>query len=79
MRSERRGDDVRAMRSMRRKRSASVAAEPSEYVLEQIRRDRDRQRLRGLLLDGTESEPESTADGACFDGLRHLVVRRTTR
>ena len=42
----------------------------SEYVRELIRRDRDRQRLRGLLLDGAQSRPASTAGGGYFDGLR---------
>ncbi len=50
MRSEQRGDGVRAMRSVRPKRPASVAAESDEYVNEQIRRHRDRQRLCSLLL-----------------------------
>ena len=78
MRSEQRGDGARAMHSMRPRRSTSVAAESSEHVIEQIRRDRDRQHLRDLLLDGAESEPESSADGAFFDSLRQRVVRRTT-
>ena len=41
----------------------------SEYIRELIRRDRDRQHLRGLLLEGAESAPASTADD-CFDRLR---------
>ena len=78
MRSEQRGDGVRAMRSMQPTRSTSVAAEATEQVIERIRRDRDRRRLRGLLLKGAKSEPESTADGAFFDSLRQRVVRRPT-
>ena len=50
----------------------------SEYVRELIRRDRDRQRLRELLLDGAQSPPASTADGGYFDGLRERVRVRTT-
>ena len=50
----------------------------SEYVRELIRRDRDRQRLRGLLLGGADSAPASAADGAHFDRLRERVRRRTT-
>ncbi len=50
----------------------------SEYVRELIRRDRDRQRLRGLLLAGADSAPASAADGARFDRLRERVRRRTT-
>ena len=49
----------------------------SEYVRELIRRDRDRQRLRGLLLDGAQSRPTLTADGAYFDGLRERARGRT--
>ena len=48
----------------------------SEYVRELIRKDRDRQRLRGLLLDGAASAPTSPADKAFFDGLRQRVRRR---
>lgn len=49
----------------------------SEYVRELIRRDRDRQRLRGLLLDGARSRPTSTADGRYFDGVRTRARGRT--
>ncbi len=49
----------------------------SEYVRELIRRDRDRQRLRGLLLEGAQSSPASTADGRYFDGLRERARGRT--
>lgn len=49
----------------------------SEYVRELICRDRDRQRLRGLLLDGAQSRPASTADGGYFDRLRELARGRT--
>ena len=45
----------------------------SEYVRELIRRDRDRQRLRGLLLDGSASPPAATADADYFDRLRRRV------
>jgi antitoxin ParD1/3/4 len=46
-------------------------ASSSEYVRELIRRDRDREKLRGLLLEGMAS-PLSGAvvDKAYFDGLR---------
>lgn len=50
----------------------------SEYVRELIRRDRDRQRLRGLLLDGADSTPAATADRAWFARLRERTQRRTT-
>ena len=49
----------------------------SEYVRELIRRDRDRQRLRGLLLDGADSPPAATADRAWFDRLRERIHRTT--
>jgi antitoxin ParD1/3/4 len=47
----------------------------SEYVRELIRRDRDRdrQRLRDLLLEGADSAPAAPADGAYFDALRTRV------
>ena len=48
----------------------------SEYLRELIRRDRDRQRLRGLLLDGAQSRPAVTADGAYFAGLRERARGR---
>lgn len=48
----------------------------SEYVRELIRRDRDRQHLRGLLLEGTSSAPGPKADKAYFDSLRRRVRRR---
>ncbi|MYH28746.1 MAG: type II toxin-antitoxin system ParD family antitoxin [Acidobacteria bacterium] len=50
----------------------------SEYVRELIRRDRDRQRLRALLLDGADSAPVATADRAWFDRLRERARRTTT-
>ena len=49
-----------------------------EYARELIRTDRDRQRLRGLLLDGADSAPASATDGARFDRLRERVRRNTT-
>ncbi|HJV26812.1 MAG TPA: type II toxin-antitoxin system ParD family antitoxin [Aromatoleum sp.] len=45
----------------------------SEYVRELIRKDQDRQRLRGLLLAGAASEPGSPANAAYFEGLRDRV------
>jgi antitoxin ParD1/3/4 len=42
----------------------------SEYVRELIRKDQDRQHLRGLLLEGASSPPAAPADAAWFDGLR---------
>lgn len=45
----------------------------SEYVRELIRKDLDRQRLRGLLLQGAQSAPAATADDCYFEGLRARV------
>ena len=45
----------------------------SEYVRELLRRDRDRQRLRGLLLDGAASASTAPADEAYFGELRERV------
>lgn len=45
----------------------------SEYVRELIRKDQDRQPLRGLLLAGASSLPPQTADSAYFDALRDRV------
>ena len=42
----------------------------SEYVRELIRKDQDRQRLRGLLLEGAASPQAVTADADYFDELR---------
>ena len=48
----------------------------SEYVRELIRKDQDRQRLRGLLLDGVASPPSARADADYFDALRGRVLNR---
>lgn len=45
----------------------------SEYVRELIRKDQDRQRLRGLLIAGAESMPAAPADGDYFESLRSRV------
>ena len=50
----------------------------SEYVRELIRRDQDRQRLRGLLLDGAASPSAGPADQGYFDGLRERARGRKT-
>jgi antitoxin ParD1/3/4 len=42
----------------------------SEYVRELIRRDQDRQHLRGLLLEGASSPAGAPADRTYFEGLR---------
>jgi antitoxin ParD1/3/4 len=45
----------------------------SEYVRELIRKDQERQHLRGLLLEGAASAPAGPADVAYFEGLRRRV------
>ncbi|MCF7203297.1 type II toxin-antitoxin system ParD family antitoxin [Pseudomonas oligotrophica] len=42
----------------------------SEYVRELIRRDQDRQHLRGLLLTGAASPATAPADADYFESLR---------
>ena len=48
----------------------------SEYVQELIRKDADRTRLRGLLLDGATSATSGPADHRYFEALRQRVGRR---
>ncbi len=45
----------------------------SEYVRELIRKDQERQHLRGLLLEGAASAPADPADASYFEGLRRRV------
>jgi len=45
----------------------------SEYVRELIRKDQDRQHLRGLLIAGAESAPTVPVDGNYFESLRARV------
>lgn len=47
----------------------------SAYIRELIRRDRDRQHLRGRLLEGGESAPSVTVDEVYFENLRTGVRR----
>jgi len=42
----------------------------SAYVRELIRKDQDRQQLRGLLLAGAAAAPTAPADSGYFDALR---------
>lgn len=49
----------------------------SEYVRELIRRDQDRHRLRGLLLDGATSARGPVADDAYFAALGSRVESGT--
>ncbi len=45
----------------------------SEYVRDLIRRDQERERLRGLLLDGAASPAGPVADDSYFESLRSSV------
>jgi antitoxin ParD1/3/4 len=45
----------------------------SEYVRELIRKDQDRQHLRGLLTAGAASAPTAPVNEAYFEGLRNRV------
>lgn len=45
----------------------------SEYVRELIRKDQDRQHLRGLVLAGAESAPTAPVNGDYFESLRAKV------
>lgn len=47
----------------------------SEYMRELIRKDQDRQRLRGLLLEGASSPPAAPIDDAWFAGLRQRASK----
>jgi len=49
----------------------------SEYVRELIRKDQDRQHLRGLLLEGAASATAGPADDAYFESLRRRVGGRS--
>jgi antitoxin ParD1/3/4 len=49
----------------------------SEYVRELIRKDQDRQQLRGLLLAGAASVPTAPVDAGYFEGLRDQVRKAT--
>lgn len=42
----------------------------SEYMRALIRREQDREHLRGLLLEGASSEPTAPIDDSYLDGLR---------
>ncbi|RMG34286.1 MAG: type II toxin-antitoxin system ParD family antitoxin [Gammaproteobacteria bacterium] len=51
----------------------------SEYVRELIRKDKDKNRLRSLLLEGATSAPSGAADEAYFEGLRDYIRRHTAK
>jgi antitoxin ParD1/3/4 len=53
--------------------AAGGYASADEYIRELIRRDRERQTLRALVLDGLASGAGEVVDDAWFDGLRAAV------
>ena len=57
-------------------RSARGYGTSSEYIRELIRKERDREHLRSLLLEGAASEPTVHADGRFFEELRDGVRKR---
>ena len=59
--------------------SARGYSTSSEYVRELIRKDRDRQRLRGLLLEGAASPRAVAADADYFDWLRDRIRKAGRR
>ena len=50
--------------------AAGGYASADEYIRDLIRRDRERQMLRRLVLDGAASGPAEVVDNAWFDRLR---------
>lgn len=59
--------------------SSRAYTSSSEYVRELIRLDQDKEKLRGLLLEGLQSGPGRVADKAYFDDLRQRVHDRAAR
>ena len=59
--------------------SARGYSTSSEYVRELIRKDQERQRLRGLLLEGAASPQAVTADADYFDKLRSRIGKAGRR
>ncbi len=47
----------------------------SEYVRELIRKDRERQRLRSLLLEGAGSAPTEPISTDCENARTHVIRR----
>jgi antitoxin ParD1/3/4 len=51
----------------------------SEYVRELIRKDQDRQQLRGLLLAGAQSAPTVPVNADYFDSLRKRISGKNSK
>ena len=59
--------------------SARGYSTSSEYVRDLIRKDQDRQRLHGLLLEGAASPQAVAADADYFDELRDRIGKAGRR
>ncbi len=59
------------------KRVDSGYGSTSEYVRDLIRRDRERQQLRSLVLEGANSGPGRIADSEYFTSLRNRISADT--
>jgi antitoxin ParD1/3/4 len=53
--------------------AAHAYGSASEYVRELIRKERDREQLRALLLEGLESGPAEPVEDSFFDELRRSI------
>ncbi|PDT17871.1 type II toxin-antitoxin system ParD family antitoxin [Rhizobium sp. J15] len=51
----------------------------SEYVRELIRRDKERQHLRDLLLEGASSAATEPVNANYFDGLRDRALKQSSK
>ncbi|HEX8621414.1 MAG TPA: ribbon-helix-helix protein, CopG family [Allosphingosinicella sp.] len=51
----------------------------SEFMRELIRKEKDRQHLRKLLLDGAASPPAGPADDAWFEDLRTHAIKHAAK
>ncbi len=50
----------------------------SEYVRELLRKERDKEKLRAMILEGVASGRGVVADKAYFDGLRQRIRQQAT-
>lgn len=51
----------------------------SEYIVNLVQLERDRQHLRGLIMEGLESPPGPVADDAFFDEILARIDRAEQR
>lgn len=59
-------------------RASEDHSKPGDYVEGLLRRDRDLQRFRQMILEGANSPIDGKMDKAWFEGLRERVRNRTT-